>query len=45
LIVSPRPVSRGDERDPVEMQADLVVQLCSNVRFVNYDAGKRLLGD
>jgi hypothetical protein len=29
----------------VEMQAELVVQLCSNVKFVNYDAGKRLLGD
>src|SRR5207248_7302177 len=32
-----------DDFDPVETQADLVVQLCSNVKFANHAAGKTLL--
>ena len=38
------PRFKGDEYDPVETQADLVVQLCSNVKFANHIAGKTVLG-
>jgi putative iron-dependent peroxidase len=38
------PRFKGDEYDPAETQADLVVQLCSNVKFANHTAGKTLLG-
>ena len=35
---------KGDEYDSAETQADLVMQLCSNVKFANQIAGKTLLG-
>jgi putative iron-dependent peroxidase len=38
------PRFEGDEYDPAETQADMVVQLCSNVKFANHIAGKTLLG-
>jgi porphyrinogen peroxidase len=38
------PRFKGDEFDPVQTQADLVVQVCSNVKFANHIAGKTLLG-
>ena len=38
------PRFEGDEYDPAETQADLVVQICSNVKFANHTAGKTLLG-
>ncbi len=38
------PRFKGDEYDPAETQADLVMQLCSNVKFANHAVGKTLLG-
>ena len=38
------PRFEGDEYDPAETQADVVVQICSNVKFANHTAGKTLLG-
>jgi putative iron-dependent peroxidase len=38
------PRFEGDEYDPAETQADIVVQMCSNVKFANHTAGKTLLG-
>ncbi len=38
------PRFKGDEYDPAQTQADLVVQICSNVKFANHTAGKTLLG-
>jgi putative iron-dependent peroxidase len=38
------PRFEGDEYNPTETQADLVVQICSNVKFANHTAGKTLLG-
>ncbi len=37
------PRFEGDEYDPAETQADMVVQICSNVKFANHTAGKTLL--
>lgn len=38
------PRFKGDEYDPVETQADLILQLCSDVKFANHVAGKTVLG-
>ena len=38
------PRFKGDEYDPTEAQADLVMQICSNLKFANHLAGKTLLG-
>ena len=38
------PRFKGDEYDPAEAQADLVMQICSNLKFANHIAGKTLLG-
>src|SRR6266508_4093840 len=38
------PRFEGDEYDPAETQADMVVQICSNVKFANHTAGEKLLG-
>lgn len=38
------PRFEGDEYNPTETQTDLVVQICSNVKFANHTAGKILLG-
>lgn len=42
--VRPMPRFEGDEYDPAETQTDLVVQICSNVKFANHTAGQTLLG-
>jgi putative iron-dependent peroxidase len=39
----PMPRFDGDEFDPAQTQADLALQLCSDVRFANHVAGKLLL--
>src|SRR5262245_52601174 len=39
------PQFKGDEYDPELTQADVVLQLCSNVKFANHVAGKVLLRD
>jgi putative iron-dependent peroxidase len=38
------PRFEGDEYDPAKTQADLVVQICSNVKFANQTTGETLLG-
>ncbi len=34
------PRFKGDEYDPTEAQADLVLQICSNLKFANHIAGR-----
>ncbi|PYM82365.1 MAG: hypothetical protein DME09_14530 [Candidatus Rokuibacteriota bacterium] len=38
------PRFKGDEYDPTAAQTDLVMQICSNLKFANLIAGKTLLG-
>lgn len=38
------PSFEGDEYDPAESQADIVVQICRTTKFANHTAGKTFLG-